>query len=552
MFNNHISDNNLPNNWEKPQQKNGDMEQVNLDINPRLNRQLDKLDPLTLKPETATFEDIKIHAKTEQYLSEKTINKRITYLKYMEQHEYPVDLRKADEINFIRHIRYRLYYEQPPATVDALRHERLAFNMLRKAYGLSEIELKLPRKLSNKKMILPLPDTVRELWKYEYYKNQLHTKLFQYLFRTSFLIGMRAPSELANLREQDIVFNSNGTAILTIHEDKEFGRERTLVLPVEIATDYRQKSLLNWMKHWRPRIINENCDAIFPKRNGDYWNAPNLGKYMRNNGKQVWEPYHPYVSRHWSCCARLIEQYHTTKHWNTLVVKEWHGHDKIKNTEKYIKYARQYYQIDPSNWIQRVLKAPYQNGRGKHVEKIDKTPKNPSFEWNSFERTEWARPHPDYSTEEKLIDKNLKTMVVDSTSYSFSFFLELSDTPDMNESIFASFVPCKSDSFISSPIIQSNSCESYFFNCSCNQAPSYASQDYILGMDQQNLSVVGYSVFVASFFKNIDLCPSSLYHFSLNNINLELFNYGKRVTNFVTCYSEDRYLICYTFFAHSI
>jgi len=347
---------------------NGNMENINLEINSRLNQQLDKLDEKILDPETATFDDIAVHAKTEQYLSDNTIRKRIRYLKYMETHEYPVNLRKADEKQFRRHIRYRLYYEEPKGTIDACKHEKLAFNMLRKAYGLDEIKLRLPRKQSNKKMILPLPDTVRQFWHHPYYKKKEDTKLFQYIMRMSFLIGMRTPSELANLREQDIVFNSNGTAILTIHEDKENNRERTIVLDVSIASDPQQKTLKNWMITWRPRIINENCDAIFPKRNGDYWTAPNLGKYMRNNGKQVWEPYHPYVSRHWSCCARLIEQYHTTKHWNTLVVKEWHGHDKIKNTEKYIKYARQYYQIDPSNWIQRVLKAPYEMGEENPIE----------------------------------------------------------------------------------------------------------------------------------------------------------------------------------------
>jgi len=358
MFNNHIS-NITPTPFGEIGK--GNMEKLNLEIT-RLNQQNIKpetLDPLTLDPQTATFDDIAIHAKTEQYLSDNTIRKRIRYLKYMETHEYPVNLKTADEKEFIRHIRYRLYYEKPSGTIDALRHEKLAFNTLRKAYGLPEIKLKLPRKQPNKKMILPLPDTVRDFWHHNYYKNTVHNKLFQYMMRMSFLIGMRPPSELANLREQDLIFNSNGTAILTIHEDKENHRERTIVLNNTIATDPQQKTLQTWMNTWRPRIINENCDAIFPKRNGDYWTPANLGKYLRINGKQVWEQYHPYVSRHWSCCARLIEQYHTTKHWNTLVVKEWHGHDKIKNTEKYIKYARQYYQIDQTNWIQRVLKAPY-------------------------------------------------------------------------------------------------------------------------------------------------------------------------------------------------
>jgi len=352
-------------NWSEAEWNKKDMLLSNLEKHTRLktptNNIIDPsiLDPLTLDPQTATMDDIAIHAKTEQYLSDKTIAKRLRYLRYMETHDYPIDLRDPTEKEFIRHIRYRMYHETPTATINALKHEKLAFNMLRKCYGLPEITIKFPRQQPNKKMIIPLPEIVRELWHYKYDKQRPIRKLYQYMFRLSFLIGMRPPSEIANLKTSDILFNRNGTAILTLHEDKENGRQRTIILPPAIATDPRHKSLQNWLTSWRPRIANENCDALFPKKNGDYWTAAHLGKEMRTQGKKVWEPYHPYVSRHWSCIARLIEQKELHDHWNTLVVKEWHGHDKIKNTEKYIKYARQYYAIAEYNWIQRVLKAPW-------------------------------------------------------------------------------------------------------------------------------------------------------------------------------------------------
>jgi len=367
--------------WSEMKWKRKDMLQINLEKDPRLNKTTNNnildpsiLDPLKLDPQTATMDDIAIHAKTEQYLSDNTITKRLRYLRFMETHEYPIDLRNPTEKEFIRHIRYRMYHETPPATIDALMHEKLAFNMLRKCYGQNEITIKFPRRQPNKKMIIPLPEIVRELWHHPYDKNKATRKLYQYMFRLSFLIGMRPPSEIANLKTSDILFNRNGTAILTIHEDKEHGRQRTIILPPAIATDPRQKSLLNWVESWRPRIANENCDALFPKKNGDYWNPPHLGKELRIQGKKVWEPYHPYVSRHWSCIARLIEQKERHDHWNTLVVKEWHGHDKIKNTEKYIKYARQYYAIAEYNWIQRVLKAPRCEDSTLKPTKPEKTP----------------------------------------------------------------------------------------------------------------------------------------------------------------------------------
>jgi len=540
MFNNHISNNTIHPNTGNPQKKEvGDMNQFNLEIKPGLNQQLNKLDPLILNPETATFKDIEIHAETEQYLSKNTIKKRIRYLKYMENHEYPVNLKKADKTNFIRHIRYRLYYENPPGTIDAIKHEKLAFNMLRKAYGQDEITLKLPRKQPNKKMILPLPDTVRQFWHYNYYPKREHTRLFQYIMRMSYLIGMRTPSELANLREHDIIFNNNGTAILTIHEDKENNRERTIVLDQNIATDPRQKSLLNWMNHWRPRLINENCDAIFPKRNGDYWTPPNLGKYMRLNGKKVWEHYHPYVSRHWSCVARLIEQKETTNHWNTLAVKEWHGHDKIKNTEKYIKYARQYYQIDRTNWIQRVLKAPYKKGCGENP--LDQqTPEIPLF------RVESLREQRMGEATRKLVNRRTFVQQIPKITscwfnYSFSFSFYVESLPfDMSEdqnTFFIRLPPYNNNcscfvpysSLISTPFYQSNSIENYFFI-----VHNPISVDYM--MDQHNpvgcICNDGSDVF---FEEYVDLSfPQFLDSIYPNIIKLELFNYGKQVLQ--NCY----------------
>lgn len=394
MLNNHISDITLPRYGEIGK---GNMENINLTTTVRLNQQKkqnitpETLDPITLNPETATFDDIAIHAKTEQYLADNTIRKRIRYLKYMETHEYPLDLRKPTEKEFIRHIRYRLYYEKPPATVDALRHEKLAFNTLRRAYGLPEIKLKLPKKQQNKNMILPNPETVRKFWHHKYSKDRKTRRLWQYLFRMTYLIGMRTPSEIHNLRTSDIILNKDN-AIITITESKNHNRKRTLVLNKDIATDPRQKTLLNWITVWRPRIANENTDALFTKINGQEYSVRHLGKDMGIQGRKVWEHYHPYISRHWSCTARLIEQKEKHDHWNTLAVKERHGHDKIKNTERYIKYARQYHQIYPGDWIQQVLKAPYLV-RGKPAEN-QQTNKSPSLrvEPLPLERMGEARP----------------------------------------------------------------------------------------------------------------------------------------------------------------
>ena len=72
--------------------------------------------PITVKQETATMNDIAIHGITQQYLSHTTVSKHIRYLNFMANYEnFPVHLRPPDKNNFLMHIRYRLFYENPPA-----------------------------------------------------------------------------------------------------------------------------------------------------------------------------------------------------------------------------------------------------------------------------------------------------------------------------------------------------------------------------------------------------------------------------------------------------
>jgi len=400
------------------------MQTINQETISWLNRSESDLDPVVLNPETCTLKDIEYHALTEQYLSKKTVEKRIRYLIFMGKHPYPVDFRNPDKKEFLRHVRYRLLYEDPPATTHALRHEKLAINMVREAYGFKPIQLRLPPTPKHKKMVIPLPDIVRKFWKAEYEKDKAINKLYQYMFRISFLLGLRMPSELALLTTDSIIFNENGTAVITIIEAKKHFSERTLILPKYIATDKHHKTLKNWIDVWRPKIAKSSTNALFTTKYGDPWGPENLAKYLRKHGKKVWEPYHPYISRHWSCIARLIDQFDQYGHWNAYVVKNWHGHDTIKSTEKYIAHAEQYYNVAQYNWLKRVLKAPRKQC-GENTLKIKKGPKNPSFEWKPFESPVWARPHPNQSL---LREKSSKCryhafLICSINSFFPSFFI---------------------------------------------------------------------------------------------------------------------------------
>lgn len=370
------------------------MQNTNLQTIRRLEKQQKHpLDPTIYKPETVTTEDLRLHMKTEQYLTPSTIEKTLRYLRYMETHTgYPLDLRNPTETEIIRHLRYRLYFEDPPASIEAVRHEKLAINRYLRALGKKPIEYKLPPKIKQHHTLIPLPDTVKEFWHHHYDKRRPIRKLYQYMMFTGFMIGMRAPSEIANLRTHDIQFNKDGTATIIITETKKHDSKRVLLLPKEIATDPRHKSLRNWLQSWRPRLAKENTDALYVTVKGKDWNHKYLGRLLGVKGKQVWPHYHPYTMRHWSCTARMIQSKIQTGAWDIYAVQSWHGHETISSTEKYIRTAQQYIQSAGYDWIQRSLTESKDLGFGERPQTQMPTREPVSV---TGERMEWARRHPE-------------------------------------------------------------------------------------------------------------------------------------------------------------
>lgn len=337
--------------------------------------------PITLNPQTATFTDIEIHAYLRQRLSQSTIDKHLRYARYMEKHDMPVDFRNPTIENFLRHLDYREQIEYPPASSNALHHEWKAMKMFLRAYGITPWDIKLPPTARSRVQIIPLPEIVQKFWHYKYSKHRYERKLYQYMFFHSFLLGLRMPSEITILKTEDIIFNPNGTAILTITEPKKRYSQRTIVLPQIIATDPLHKSLKNWLDSWRPRVENQySDDYLFIQPNGKPFTTRYMGKKLSQQGKRVWKHYHPYISRHWSCIARLIEQKINTGTFDCYPVKNWHGHETITSTEQYIKHAEQYYNIASYNWLKRVLKFPkLEKEQNTLIPKNRQTAKKPTF-----------------------------------------------------------------------------------------------------------------------------------------------------------------------------
>jgi integrase len=349
MFNNHISNKPYLPQTGTTKKRSGDMEKINLEHISRLGF------PITLTQGNTTETDLYTHGKLRQELSHSTITKHLRYLRFMQNHPCPVNTQKPTLENFIQHLDYRKEIEN--ATPNALQHEYKAMKFLLRAYGKTPWDIKLPTPTKNNNRILPLPNTVHKYFNHKYSDDTYENKLYQYLYFHGFLIGWRTPSEPSILKTSDIILNDDGTGFLTITETKKGHRIRTIMPEKEILTDYRRKSLKNWMDHWRPKVTNQHSkDYFYLQPSGKPFTKTHLGHRLSEKGKQIFPYFSSYDMRHWCAIARLIQEKHENGTYDAYIVKHWLGHEEISSTMKYIQHAEQYYRQAPYNWIKRVLK----------------------------------------------------------------------------------------------------------------------------------------------------------------------------------------------------
>ena len=306
--------------------------------------------PIILDPKTCSFEDVKIHAYFRQRLSPSTIEKRLRYARFMENHPAPVDFRNPSYENFIRHMDYREQIEQ--ATSQALRHEWKTMTMFLRAYGIADnwIKYRAPHYTPNTDIIIPYPETVNKFFTTKYTTNLYETKLYQYLFFTGFMIGMRPPSELSNLNITDVTIDDKKGS-LTITETKKHGKKRTLILEEFILVSSNRKSLKNYIDKWRPQVSNGTENALFLTPEGKRFTPDFLRQKLTEHGSKIWKGFHPYTMRHWCATARMIEW-----DYNIDRVSSWLGHNHLDMTKRYVHMAEEYYKQDQGSWLKRAVK----------------------------------------------------------------------------------------------------------------------------------------------------------------------------------------------------
>ena len=323
--------------------------------------------PITLNPQDSTFLDVAVWSYFQKRLSISTIEKRLRYARFMENHPMPVNFSNPNYENFRRHMDYREEIEQ--ASPNALVHEWKTMRMFLEAFNIPIWPYKPPIVPKHKKRILPFPDVVRQYFYYDYSDDPFERALYQYLFYHSFLIGWRVPSEICEMTVNDVVIDNKGRGSITITETKKSRSRRTILPEKFILSSQSHKSIKNWIDKWRPKVENQySGDVLYLQPSGKPFTVRHLGHKLSKHGKKIWSYFRPYDMRHWCAVARLIETKIKTGRYDVFTVKNWLGHEEQDTTDNYIHFAEQYYNQYPKSWIHDALRS-HNFMRGQHQSK---------------------------------------------------------------------------------------------------------------------------------------------------------------------------------------
>lgn len=320
-----------------------------------MTRLRDTLTKLRNKKDSAwTFDEFELFLRRYERLGASTIRKRLAHLRFMadrERHVLPVvlDGSREDLVNsFCAYVTAREEIEE--CDWGALSNDHKAIRNLGRFPGIpSDVWPTAPTRTSHEDLWLPSPEQVYDLLHANYgAKNSFQNAHIRYLLAANFGYGLRAPSELHSLRVQDLDADHH---ILVVTEPKKSGRRRRLVVePSWLCCGSKRLGLADNLK-WRARTKSQT-DAFFARKDGSpYPSKEMLAKDLNAAVKPLFPWYHPYLGRHWSVNAQLVE---TGGDWNK--VARWHGHENVKQTmSAYAPSFEVYARLYGKNWLARAF-----------------------------------------------------------------------------------------------------------------------------------------------------------------------------------------------------
>lgn len=319
-----------------------------------------------------TTNELATHLREYKRLGRDTIQKRLAQLAFMERHPvFPVQMHRgawAFVNSFWLYVQHR--EKQEGCGPGALKNDHRAVRCLGQFLGIpGDVWPTAPTQPMTDEREIPAPERIHALLHTDYtasprisYANHLVKGLLVF----DFLVGARMPSEAFALRLADF---DPARHRLVVTEPKKTGRRRTIhmvsivrgkhgkpgrIEPHWYCCSTRHPSLANYLL-WRKKVDPEGKqEAFFLRADGTPFPSKYaLAKWLNEMVKPKFPWFHPYLGRHWSCNARLIDS-----SYDYSAVAKWHGHESVDMTrQEYEHNARMLEAEFGGNWLIRAGKA---------------------------------------------------------------------------------------------------------------------------------------------------------------------------------------------------
>lgn len=338
---------------------------------------------------------IRQYAENQTDLSSTTIERDIRRIKLMadKNQMFPIDFLNPSVEQWNYHMAWykeNKYNENNNDNYYGLKERREAFYLYLDAVNIPKLffPYKLPKKLDGGVIEFPNPDIAYKMTKYNYFDNKELNYYFQFAHLYNFIVGPRAPSEMALMKINNIDWDSN---TIEFKQPKLHNKARKIMLPEVFVKGKTRKSLKNYVDYHRNDYIDKRYseDYLFisPYSGKPFWHennkriavsrSANLGKMLNQTGKKVFPKYYPYMGRHFCATGTLINRYRSKHHDPIESTRNFMGHSKTHTTRGYTALAEQYYQRYSFDWFKHILKGSIFN-RGKYAKNQNKL-KKPLF-----------------------------------------------------------------------------------------------------------------------------------------------------------------------------
>lgn len=288
-------------------------------------------------PHTWTWKEFRRYARVVLGLAQLTVNKRITYLRFMERewginfHHDPDDI-YDDFLNYVEERRD----SEGDKVENAIAHSKNAVQTLFEFFGVKEqYQWIKTRKVSSEIVIYP-DDVAYSIIYGDYSKDSAVNATYQHMFHFMHYVGPRPPLELVLMQSDDVDYKERKIGIW----QPKVRKVRVNVLEPFIITSKVDKSLWNYFYNWRSRLEDKPRKEFWLNRYGEPFSPDALRQRLSEYGKKYCPNFYPYLTRHFCTTYRLIQSYRRTGIFDILGVNMFMGHGKLETTMNYVHIAK--------------------------------------------------------------------------------------------------------------------------------------------------------------------------------------------------------------------